>query len=76
MRVEVSNELAEIIREFGPKLYEDFDAVRDCLARLLVLFLRGTLESHPCSVCKCPAIHRSAWYLEAEERHRRCRRSG
>lgn len=33
MRVEVSNELAEVIREFGPKLYEDFDAVRGCLAR-------------------------------------------
>ncbi|KAH9842807.1 glycerol-3-phosphate O-acyltransferase [Rhodofomes roseus] len=28
MRVEVSNQLADVIREFGPKLYEDFDANR------------------------------------------------
>ncbi|KZT68983.1 hypothetical protein DAEQUDRAFT_670412 [Daedalea quercina L-15889] len=28
MRVEVSNELAEVIREFGPQLYGDFDANR------------------------------------------------
>jgi len=28
MRVEVSNQLAEVIREFGPKLYTDFDANR------------------------------------------------
>ncbi|KAH9934782.1 glycerol-3-phosphate O-acyltransferase [Fomitopsis serialis] len=28
MRVEVSNQLAEVIREFGPELYTDFDANR------------------------------------------------
>jgi len=27
MRIKVSNELAEVISEFGPKLYDDFNEV-------------------------------------------------
>lgn len=27
MRIEVSNELAEVVREFGPQLYENYDDV-------------------------------------------------
>jgi glycerol-3-phosphate O-acyltransferase / dihydroxyacetone phosphate acyltransferase len=31
MRAELSNELLDVINSFGPKLYPDFDRVRDIL---------------------------------------------
>lgn len=32
MRVQVTNELVEVVNEFGPKIYEDFDEV--CFPRI------------------------------------------
>lgn len=29
MRLQLSNEVADLINDFGPKLYEDFNEVRD-----------------------------------------------
>lgn len=75
MRVEVQNELAEVIREFGPELYDDFDAVCDCPMSCLCSHLTF-LEPYHGSVCKRPAVLRSAWYLETEEWDGRYRRSG
>lgn len=35
MRVKLSNELVEVINEFGPQLYEDFNEVRPTISRSL-----------------------------------------
>jgi hypothetical protein len=33
MRLRLANEVAAVINEFGPKLYDDFDEVRFCIIR-------------------------------------------
>lgn len=43
MRVHLSNEVSELINDFGPNLYEDFDEVR-CAALRSFLFFIPTAE--------------------------------
>lgn len=39
MREELANELSELINELGPKLWDDFNHVRDVLLWCLLLLL-------------------------------------
>lgn len=50
MREDVANELAEVINEFGPKVFEDFDQVCVILrssARILLMAHRCAFSYHP-----------------------------
>lgn len=53
MREDVANELAEVINEFGPKVFEDFDQV--CI--ILRSSARILLMTHRCAFSYRPRPH-------------------
>ena len=73
----LSNELVELINEFGPKLYEDFNEVSGrAPAERVVLQYKVTLTGHACSVpdhgavIERASIHRPARSMAPKEQHR------
>lgn len=51
MRVHLSNELAELINDFGPELYEDFNQVRPCVfANIEVPMIGINTVENPCPI--------------------------
>ena len=71
MREEVSNELAEVINEYGPQMFDDFNEVRrTCL--YVAHTLTSLVVAHSCALFHCTAVFWPARHLASEERHRRC----
>ena len=55
MRIKLGSELADVINEYGPKVFEDFNEV--CLAQVTIcVLIQAVLDSHPCSFSDCSSV--------------------
>lgn len=56
MRTRLSNEVVDVINEFGPKLYDDFDQVSPL--HIAIVLSSDIIEVPYLSPSKCPTIDR------------------
>jgi hypothetical protein len=65
MREQLSNEVAEVINEFGPKLYDDFDQVSIFLHVVYLRVLNLCIPvAHSGSFSLGSTIDWDSWYVE------------
>lgn len=62
MRVQLSNEVAELINDFGPTLYEDFNEVRFLVDHAAHL-LKDRAVAHSRSFCQCTTFQWDPWFV-------------
>lgn len=72
MRTKLSNELVELINEFGPQLYEDFNEVSLMLAVVMLLSADlGFCEvPYHGAVIQCTPVFGTTWLVASEEQYR------
>ena len=79
MREHLSNEVASLINDFGPRLYEDFNEARLTDSPACVVVLRHlicSLGANPCSLRQCTFVKRQFRSLETQEQRWCCGCSG
>lgn len=62
MRVQLSNEVADLINDFGPTLYEDFNEVRTLVVAKVYVLTNGVVAHSP-SFCKCTTFEWDTWFV-------------
>lgn len=72
-RIQLANELAAVINEFAPKLYEDFDQVGHNGSSFGGLISIPSLVPNPCPLSKCTSFHWNVWIMASKEWDRCCR---
>lgn len=68
-REELANEVAAIINEYGPRLYDDFDQVSSDFSQFVQLDANLFSVADSCPFGQCSSLHRHTWTLAQEERN-------